>query len=282
MADWESGPFLIAAAPGAGKTRPALEYAAAMKKRGEIDRIAVICHITAYAPMGGGRSRQRTAAFAGCARTAHRARIQRSSRHLRARRVGRGDLRAPVHAAHAGDRRRGPPPRRRARLGPGLRAGVHVRGEVAAPFRHPPSHRTTHRSPASRLDSTSIAIPDNQYSLLRRESHDSGLPLASKILRPLQQHASGETQRAPGARRAQISTTSSLPSRENGHRYRTAILSQPLRYDLPHIPALPRTRGLRKVRETGHHDANDLSTVAAESARARAQSQSCRHRRDQT
>jgi superfamily II DNA or RNA helicase len=43
MAEWRSGPFLIAAAPGAGKTRPALEAAKRMKRAGEIDRIAVIC-----------------------------------------------------------------------------------------------------------------------------------------------------------------------------------------------------------------------------------------------
>src|SRR5215211_1363581 len=41
--NWRSGPFLIAAAPGAGKTRPALEAARALLRRGEIDRIAVVC-----------------------------------------------------------------------------------------------------------------------------------------------------------------------------------------------------------------------------------------------
>jgi superfamily II DNA or RNA helicase len=43
MDQWRDGPFLIAAAPGAGKTRPALEAARELKQRGEIDRIAVIC-----------------------------------------------------------------------------------------------------------------------------------------------------------------------------------------------------------------------------------------------
>ena len=43
MADWRAGPFLIAAAPGAGKTRPALEAARGLLRAGEIDRVAVVC-----------------------------------------------------------------------------------------------------------------------------------------------------------------------------------------------------------------------------------------------
>ena len=38
-----SGPFLIAAAPGAGKTRPALVLAKELLQRGEIDRVAIVC-----------------------------------------------------------------------------------------------------------------------------------------------------------------------------------------------------------------------------------------------
>jgi superfamily II DNA or RNA helicase len=43
MDDWSEGPFLIAAAPGAGKTRPALEAARDLRRRGLVDRIAVVC-----------------------------------------------------------------------------------------------------------------------------------------------------------------------------------------------------------------------------------------------
>ncbi len=42
-AGWGSGPFLIAAAPGAGKTRPALVLARELLRRGEIDRVAIVC-----------------------------------------------------------------------------------------------------------------------------------------------------------------------------------------------------------------------------------------------
>ena len=43
MDNWRTGPFLIAAAPGAGKTRPALEAARELLRRGEVDRVAVVC-----------------------------------------------------------------------------------------------------------------------------------------------------------------------------------------------------------------------------------------------
>jgi superfamily II DNA or RNA helicase len=43
MEGWQSGPFLIAAAPGAGKTRPALEAARGLLRSGAIDRVAVVC-----------------------------------------------------------------------------------------------------------------------------------------------------------------------------------------------------------------------------------------------
>lgn len=41
--DWRSGAFLIAAAPGAGKTRPALVLARELLRRREIDRVVVVC-----------------------------------------------------------------------------------------------------------------------------------------------------------------------------------------------------------------------------------------------
>jgi superfamily II DNA or RNA helicase len=43
MADWEDGPFLVSAAPGAGKTRPALEFARAQLNAGAISAVAVAC-----------------------------------------------------------------------------------------------------------------------------------------------------------------------------------------------------------------------------------------------
>jgi superfamily II DNA or RNA helicase len=43
MAVWRHGPFLLAAAPGAGKTRPALEFARRELAAGAIDAVAVVC-----------------------------------------------------------------------------------------------------------------------------------------------------------------------------------------------------------------------------------------------
>ncbi len=46
MAGWREGPFLISAAPGAGKTRPALELAKDLLSKGIAGRVAVLCPTT--------------------------------------------------------------------------------------------------------------------------------------------------------------------------------------------------------------------------------------------
>ena len=43
---WQDGPFLISAAPGAGKTRPALEFANALLSRRTVRRVVVLCPTT--------------------------------------------------------------------------------------------------------------------------------------------------------------------------------------------------------------------------------------------
>src|SRR5579871_4559415 len=43
MASWSAGPFLISAAPGAGKTRPALEFARRELAAGTITSVLVAC-----------------------------------------------------------------------------------------------------------------------------------------------------------------------------------------------------------------------------------------------
>jgi superfamily II DNA or RNA helicase len=42
LAEWREGPFLISAAPGAGKTRPALELAGDLLSRGRVRRVVVL------------------------------------------------------------------------------------------------------------------------------------------------------------------------------------------------------------------------------------------------
>ncbi len=46
LAGWQHGPFLISAAPGAGKTRPALELARELLERRAVGRVAVLCPTT--------------------------------------------------------------------------------------------------------------------------------------------------------------------------------------------------------------------------------------------
>ncbi len=46
LADWSDGPFLISAAPGAGKTRPALELTRSLLAQGGITHVAVLCPTT--------------------------------------------------------------------------------------------------------------------------------------------------------------------------------------------------------------------------------------------
>ncbi len=46
MARWSDGPFLIAAAPGAGKTRPALHVASELLRARAVSRVAVVCPTT--------------------------------------------------------------------------------------------------------------------------------------------------------------------------------------------------------------------------------------------
>src|SRR6185312_4210727 len=43
---WHGGPFLVSAAPGAGKTRPALELARGMLSTARASRVAVLCPTT--------------------------------------------------------------------------------------------------------------------------------------------------------------------------------------------------------------------------------------------
>jgi superfamily II DNA or RNA helicase len=46
MRAWSEGSFLISAAPGAGKTRPALEHARELLRSGAVRRVAVVCPTT--------------------------------------------------------------------------------------------------------------------------------------------------------------------------------------------------------------------------------------------
>ena len=107
-AGWRAGPFLIAAAPGAGKTRPAVVLARELLRRREIDRVAIVCPT---APL----TQQWASAAATAGLSLQPARDHRGlpgdRGHLCAGRFLGGGLCTRMHAADARDRRRGPPPR---------------------------------------------------------------------------------------------------------------------------------------------------------------------------
>ena len=128
MRAWHAGPFLISAAPGAGKTRPALVLARELLRAGAVRRVAVVCPTTPltrqWAQAAGrlGVHLVPDAAelrpprdFDGVAVTYARV-AQRGARWAK-----------QCSGRHARDRRRGAPPRRGAGLGRGLRAGVRRR-----------------------------------------------------------------------------------------------------------------------------------------------------------
>src|SRR3954468_3324929 len=141
MGAWSSGPFLISAAPGAGKTRPALEFARDLLRERAVQRVAVVCPTTALtrqcaaaAPRGGrGGPPPRRAPRPGRGAAAPADGLPGRRGDVRARRVGGGAVGAPVLGRHAGDRRRGPPPRRGPRVGHRLRPGVPAGNALAAP-----------------------------------------------------------------------------------------------------------------------------------------------------
>src|SRR5213078_203916 len=105
MRSWTSGPFLISAAPGAGKTRPALDLARQLLRDRAVRRVVVVCPTT---PL--------TAQWAQA--------------------VGGRALGAPVRRRDTRDRRRGASPGRGPRVGPRLRSGARAGIAPAAALRH--------------------------------------------------------------------------------------------------------------------------------------------------
>ena len=137
MRSWGDGPFLVAAAPGAGKTRPALEHARALLKAGVVRRVAVVCPTTPLT-----RQWARAAARLGVHLVPDASELRPprdfdgvAVTYARVASVAERWAGA-VRRRDARHRRRGPPPRRGARLGPGLRARLRRDAAVAAALGH--------------------------------------------------------------------------------------------------------------------------------------------------
>ena len=258
-ARWRSGPLLIAAAPGAGKTRPALVLARELLRRGEIDRVAIVCPTApltqqwAIAAGGLGLSLQPDAArlrttrdFQGIAVTY--ARVAAAATTY-ARECTRRTLVIADEVHHLGDE---------LAWGDGFGRAFAPAGRTlllsGTPFRSDDAP-----IPGIAYDSDGFARPDVSYSYA--EAIRDGV-CRRVVFVPFD----GTLVWQSGEETIESSFEEDLPLRERGRRYRTAISTE-LPEGLPRI-LRQADRQLTRVRSSGHPEAGGL-VVAADSAHAR-------------
>ena len=259
MDGWTGGSFLISAAPGAGKTRPALEYAHAQLATKDIDAVVVACptapltrqwaraaHDIGLDLAPDADSPRPPAGFHGVAVTY--ARIAKAPRALE-RSLPRRTLVIADEAHH---------------LGEDLTWGVSFAEAFAQTSRWLLLSGTPFRSDATPIpgvsyDSEGIAEPDVGYSYAEA--------VADGVCRPVSFVAyDGTLSWRSGDDVIESSFEEVLSTREASRRYRTAI-STDLPDGLPRILREADAR-LRTARQDGHRDAGGL-VVAADSEHAR-------------
>lgn len=256
---WQDGPFLISAAPGAGKTRPALELARRMLAGGEVSRVAALCPTTpltrqwAAAAAELGVQLQPDAPgplpprdFHGVAVTY--ARVASNPRGW-AGKVTPDTLVIVDEAHHLGEELAwatsfqqafAPAPRRL------LLSGTPFRSD-ATPI------------PGVSYDAQGVAVPDVSYTYAQAVADGICRPVAFVTFDGTLSWRSGEDV-------IESSFETVLSAREASRRYRTAIST-----DLPDgLPRILREADakLRALREAGHRDAGGLA-VAADATHAR-------------
>jgi superfamily II DNA or RNA helicase len=259
LADWREGPFLISAAPGAGKTRPALELARELLSRRIIARVAVLCPTTpltrqwAAAAAALGVQLQPDAPgprpprdFDGVAVTYARV---ASDPGAWAAQVSRETLVVVDEAHH---------------LGEDLTWGASFQRAFAAAPRWLLLSGTPFRSDATPIpgvhyDEEGLAVPDVSYTYAQAVADGICRPVAFVTFDGTLSWRSGEDV-------IESSFETVLSAREASRRYRTAISTE-----LP--DGLPRIVGeadakLRALRAEGHRDAGALA-VAADAEHAR-------------
>jgi superfamily II DNA or RNA helicase len=259
MRSWSDGPFLVAAAPGAGKTRPALEHARALLKAGAVRRVAVVCPTTPLT-----RQWARAAArlgvhlvpdaselrpprdFSGVAVTYARV---ASVAERWAGQCGGATLVIADEAHHLGEE---------------LAWGQGFARAFGATTRWLLLSGTPFRSdqcpiPGVRYDD-GVAAPDVSYSYADAVRDGICRPVTFVPYDGVLQWRSGEEL-------VESSFADAVTAREAGRRYRTAI-SLELADGLPRILAAAHER-LERVRADGHRDAGGL-VVAADGEHARA------------
>ena len=256
---WSSGPFLVAAAPGAGKTRPALVFAREMLRQRQIDRVVVVCPTAPltqqWAAAAGelgvnlqpdANSLRTTNDFEGIAVTYARA---ASSAAAYARECTPRTMVIADEVHHLGDDMA---------WGAGFKQAFSSAGRTlllsGTPFRSDDAP-----IPGISYDQDGFAIPDVAYSYA--DSIRDGacrrvvfVPFDGTLV----WESDGKTMES--------SFGEELTAREQGRRYRTAISTE-LPEGLPRI-LRQADQQLTRVREDGHPGAGGL-VVAADSAHAR-------------
>jgi superfamily II DNA or RNA helicase len=259
LAQWREGPFLISAAPGAGKTRPALELARELLTRGEVSRIAVLCPTTpltrqwAAAAAALGVQLEPDAASARPPRDFHGvavtyARIASDPRAWAAE--ASRDMLVVVDEAH--------------HLGEELAWGESFRQVFAASPRWLLLSGTPFRSdatpiPGVRYDSEGLAEPDFSYTYAQAVADGICRPVAFVTFDGTLSWRSGEDV-------IESSFETVLTNREAARRYRTAISTE-LPDGLPRILREADAK-LSALRAEGQRDAGGL-VVAADGTHAR-------------
>ncbi len=259
LADWQGGPFLISAAPGAGKTRPALELAAELLGRAVIRRVAVLCPTTpltrqwAAAAAALGVQLQPDAAtpqpprdFHGVAVTY--ARVASDPAGWAAKVLP--DTLVIVDEAH--------------HLGEDLAWGTSFRQAFARAPRWLLLSGTPFRSDATPIpgvhyDQDGLVLPDVTYTYAEAVADGICRPVAFVTFDGTLSWRSGDDV-------IESSFETVLPPREAARRYRTAISTE-LPDGLPRILREADAK-LRALRAEGHRDAGGLA-VAADGTHAR-------------
>jgi superfamily II DNA or RNA helicase len=259
MGDWREGPFLISAAPGAGKTRPALELAKDLLCKGIVGRVAVLCPTTPLTrqwaaaaallgvqlqPDAKGPNPPRD--FHGVAVTY--ARVAADPRGWAARVPT--DTLVIVDEAH--------------HLGEDLAWGTGFQRAFASAPRWLLLSGTPFRSdatpiPGVRYDHDGLVVPDVSYTYAEAVAEGICRPVAFVTFDGTLSWRSGEDV-------VESSFETVLSAREASRRYRTAI-STDLPQGLPRILKEAHAK-LRALRAEGHRDAGGLA-VAADATHAR-------------
>jgi superfamily II DNA or RNA helicase len=259
LADWQGGPFLVSAAPGAGKTRPALELARRLLDAGKVTRVAVLCPTTpltrqwatAAAALGvqlvpDAEQPRPPRGFHGVAITYARVASDPSAWAQ----ATRPDTLVVADEAH--------------HLGEELAWGTGFQRAFSATPRWLLLSGTPFRSdatpiPGVRYDKDGLAEPDISYTYAQAVADGICRPVAFITFDGALSWRSGEDV-------IESSFETILSAREAGRRYRTAISTE-LPDGLPRILREADAR-LRALRADSHRDAGGL-VVAADAAHAR-------------